>query len=160
MKTLSGPGDWVIRPWHEVAVSTLILAVLAAACAGPLGGRSESGSSAEPVRMEIPMPSSAMEPTYRCGKPPVGCSAEEADVLVVAPTSDVTRGDVIAYKTTKRARTQCGAGGVFVHRVQRIETGGGLYVIGDNRSQSCDSRVFGSIPPENLLGKVVGVRRR
>jgi type IV secretory pathway protease TraF len=110
--------------------------------------------------MEIPMPSSAMEPTYRCGKPPVGCSAERADVLLVAPTSHVTRGDVIAYETTERGRMHCGAGGVSVHRVQRVETDGALYVIGDNRSQSCDSRVFGAIPAKNVIGKIVGVRRR
>jgi type IV secretory pathway protease TraF len=110
--------------------------------------------------MEIPMPSSAMEPTYRCGKPAVGCSGERADVLVVEPTRDVSRGDVIAYRATGPARTQCGAGGLFIHRVQRVETGGALYVVGDNRSQSCDSRVFGAIPRGNVLGKVVGVRRR
>jgi type IV secretory pathway protease TraF len=111
--------------------------------------------------MEIPMPSSAMEPTYRCAKPASGCTAERADVLVISQTREIAQGDVVAYQVTDRARVQCGAGSLSVHRVQRLETAGKrLYVVGDNRSQSCDSRVFGSIPAENVVGKVVGVHRR
>jgi type IV secretory pathway protease TraF len=110
--------------------------------------------------MEIPMPSSAMEPTYSCAKPAAGCTGGRADVLVIRPVRALARGDVVAYRVTARARTQCGAGGLFVHRVQRVEAGGNLYVVGDNRRQSCDSRVFGSISAGNVIGKVVGVRRR
>jgi signal peptidase I len=32
---------------------------------------------------------------------------------------------------------------------------GQYFVVGDNRGQSCDSRVFGSVPRDNLIGPVV-----
>ena len=31
------------------------------------------------------------------------------------------------------------------------------YVMGDNRASSCDSRVWGSLPREDLIGKVFAV---
>ena len=104
------------------------------------------------------MPSSAMEPTYRCGPPAPGGSGRTADVLIVVRTRAVGRGDVIAYRAPVRARVQCGSEGIFVHRVDRIEPGRRLYVIGDNRPQSCDSRVFGWVRIGNVIGKVVGTR--
>jgi signal peptidase I len=33
------------------------------------------------------------------------------------------------------------------------------FLLGDNRSQSCDSRVWGSLPLENLIGSVVAIER-
>jgi signal peptidase I len=32
-------------------------------------------------------------------------------------------------------------------------------LLGDNRTQSCDSRVFGLVPRENVVGKVVQIKR-
>jgi hypothetical protein len=139
----------------RAAVQALAIAALAAACASPF----QAGSTNEPLRVELPMPSSAMEPTYRCGPPAPGCTGKTADVLIVQRTHAVEPRNVIAYRAPARARNQCGSGGILVHRVLRIEVAG-LFVVGDNRSRSCDSRAFGRVPKANVIGKVVGVRRR
>lgn len=39
-------------------------------------------------------------------------------------------------------------------RVQFIDEYGRIYLIGDNKPESNDSRHFGSLPPENILGQV------
>jgi signal peptidase I len=37
---------------------------------------------------------------------------------------------------------------------------GSYYLMGDNRSQSCDSRAFGAVPGSAIVGKVVTVLLR
>jgi signal peptidase I len=141
------------------------------------------------------IPSSAMEPTLRCGKPGPGCSGSSDDRILVPRFlfKSVHRGDLIAFKTPPLARVRCGAGGIFVKRVvglpgERIgeRTGaivlngrrlrepyvergrrdsqtyaargvpaGSYFVLGDNRAQSCDSRIFGPVPKDNVIGRVV-----
>jgi signal peptidase I len=34
---------------------------------------------------------------------------------------------------------------------------GGYFMLGDNRSESCDSRTWGSVPPKNVIGPVVKI---
>jgi signal peptidase I len=67
------------------------------------------------------IPSAAMEPTLRCAVPGVGCSGKAGDrVLAIRfrwPFRGVSRGDIVAFRTTPRADAACGASGIFVKRV-------------------------------------------
>jgi len=141
------------------------------------------------------IPSSAMEPTLRCGRPALGCSGQASDHVVALrlrwPFRGVGRGDIVAFHTPPRAAARCGAGGIFVKRVialpgetfaerdgavyvdgrrlreryvklrdrqtlpRRRVPGGTYFLLGDARSQSCDSRVFGVVPRRDLIARVV-----
>lgn len=141
------------------------------------------------------IPSSAMEPTLRCGKPAPGCSGSSDDRIIVPRFlfKNVQRGDLIVFKTPPLARVRCGAQGTFVKRVvglpgekigersgaivlngrplkeryvagkhrdsqtyaPRLVPADGYFVLGDNRAQSCDSRIFGAVPKDDVIGRVV-----
>ena len=49
---------------------------------------------------------------------------------------------------------------LVVKRVGRVLDDGRLWVIGDNPSASDDSRLFGPVGPESVVGRVLGRYRR
>ena len=44
----------------------------------------------------------------------------------------------------------------MVKRVDHITQDGRVFVVGDNPSESTDSRTFGALPPSKILGKLIG----
>ena len=48
------------------------------------------------------------------------------------------------------------AGLCIIKRISHIDEEGRCFVLGDNPTQSTDSREFGAVEPSLLLGKVVG----
>jgi len=144
-----------------------------------------------------------MEPTLHCAKPGIGCAASTADEIVVTPTTEFRRRDIVLFETPATAQTTCGTSGKFVSRLigmpgdtvevrSRGDARGFVYVngkllnesyltdearavtdigrryavpqgeyfvMGDNRGDSCDSRVFGSVPAENMIGAVTKIVR-
>ncbi len=44
---------------------------------------------------------------------------------------------------------------IIIKRIEKISTSGKLFLVGDNPSESTDSRNFGEISAEEIIGKVV-----
>ena len=72
----------------------------------------------------------------------------DGDAVLVEPRATLGIGDIVAaehpYKRVK-----------IIKRVQSIDDNGRLVLKGDNPEESTDSRLFGSIPSSEILGKVI-----
>lgn len=82
-----------------------------------------------------------MLPTYMPGRK-----------VVVQKTWFFTRimpGDVVVAKDPRNGR-------LILKRVQHINSKGQLFLLGDNKEESTDSRTFGFIARKNAIGKVIG----
>jgi phage repressor protein C with HTH and peptisase S24 domain len=79
-----------------------------------------------------------MAPTFRPGQ-----------VVVIRRTSHVSVGDIVMFRHDGIEK---------IKRVARAETGR-LYLLGDNPQASTDSRNFGWVGTENLIGRIVWPRK-
>ena len=68
--------------------------------------------------------------------------------VLVEPGAPISEGDVVVLLHPNRPDF------VLIKRVQS-RNADGLWVIGDNPSESTDSRDFGRIQPHRVLGRVV-----
>lgn len=63
--------------------------------------------------------------------------------------TSIMPGDVVVAKDPRNGR-------LILKRVQHINKKGQLFLLGDNKEESTDSRVFGFVTRKNTIGKVVG----
>jgi signal peptidase I len=61
------------------------------------------------------------------------------------------KGDVVVFYTP--------LGEIAVKRCGEIPDGEVFHALGDNSSQSYDSRNYGPVPNDNIIGKVLGIKQ-
>jgi signal peptidase I len=95
------------RPYRALVAAGLLLSLLAVA-------------SLLALFKAYRIPSAAMEPTLRCARPTLGCSAETSDrvlALRFLPGLEPGRGDLVAFNAPNKAVEACGAAGIFLKRI-------------------------------------------
>jgi signal peptidase I len=60
------------------------------------------------------------------------------------------KGDVVIFASPE--------GKLAVKRVGGIEQGGFILLLGDNQEESYDSRAYGALPIDSIVGKVIGIK--
>jgi signal peptidase I len=105
------------------------------------------------------IPSANMEPTLHCAKPNPGCRGETSDRVIGLRFlfgKDAASGDIVAFEMPAEGAERCGSFPGATH-VSRVQSAGGetIRVRGDFREQSCDSTVWGPLPKDRLVAKVV-----
>jgi signal peptidase I len=105
------------------------------------------------------IPSANMEPTLHCAKPNPGCRGETSDRLLALRflfEKDADPGDIVAFEMPAEGAEKCGSspGATHVSRVHSVR-GESIRLRGDFREQSCDSTVWGPLPKNRLVARVV-----
>ena len=72
-----------------------------------------------------------------------------SEVVLVQPAVIYNVGEIVLANHPYKSSVK------ILKRIARIESGGALHLIGDNPAESTDSRTFGTVSIESIIGKVV-----
>ncbi len=73
----------------------------------------------------------------------------DGDVVLVDRGANVEVGDIVVAKHPIEQNSE------VIKRIERIDTRGNYFLVGDNAEDSTDSRHFGAVAREYIKGKVV-----
>lgn len=74
---------------------------------------------------------------------------DDGDKVLVHPRADLIVGDIVLAEHPYRTDVK------IVKRISNITIDGRVTLIGDNPAKSTDSRAFGAVSIESIIGKVV-----
>ena len=74
---------------------------------------------------------------------------QHGDVVLIDPSSPPEVGSVVLARHPLRTDLR------ILKRLDHLTEDGRLYLLGDNSAESIDSRAFGTLSPDLILGRVV-----
>ena len=73
----------------------------------------------------------------------------DGDTVLIMPRANATPGDIVLAKHPYKQSVK------ILKRIAEVDAGSRYKLVGDNLDASTDSRVFGTVSEDDLLGKVV-----
>ena len=74
---------------------------------------------------------------------------KNGDAVLIAPKANIQMGDIVLAKHPFKQSVK------MLKRIGEVDENGNYLLVGDNPSESTDSRSFGAISQKEILGKVV-----
>lgn len=86
---------------------------------------------------------------YICEGPSMNPTLKDGEVVLVDKKAEIKIGDIVV------ARHPFEIGTEVVKRVERINDKGHYFLVGDNPEQSSDSRDYGAVTKDYIIGKAI-----